>query len=72
MEKKIYIRIFPDGKISAETIGIKGKECTKYIKIIEDLLSAESYESSYTNEYYENAYNYTNLYNEQIIKEGKK
>jgi len=48
---KIYIR--PDGLVQAETLGIKGKACTDYIKVLEELLDAEAVESSYTPEYYE-------------------
>lgn len=53
MAKQIKIRIFPDGKVQAETQGIKGKSCTNYIKILEDILGAEVVDSSYTPEYYE-------------------
>ena len=53
MEKKIQIRIFPDGTVQAEIDGIKGKACRNYIKIIEDLLEAKTVDSNYTPEYYE-------------------
>ncbi len=53
MDKKINIRIFPDGTVQAEVEGIKGKKCTDYIKIIEELLEAETVDSDYTSEYYE-------------------
>lgn len=54
MSKKIQLRIFPDGRVQAEVQGIKGKACTDYIGILEEVLNAEVYESSYTPEYYEN------------------
>ena len=53
MDKTVKIRIFPDGTIKAEIEGIKGKSCTNYIKMIEELLKAESYDSEPTSEYYE-------------------
>lgn len=53
MDKKINIRIFPDGTVQAEVEGVKGKKCTDYIKIIEELLEAETVDSDYTPEYYE-------------------
>ena len=53
MEKKIQIRIFPDGTVQAEVDGIKGKTCRNYIKIIEELLEAKTIDSNYTPEYYE-------------------
>jgi len=54
MSKKIQLRIFPDGRVQAEVQGIKGKACTDYIEILEEVLNAEVYESSFTPEYYEN------------------
>jgi hypothetical protein len=53
MTKKIKIRVFPDGTVRAESMGIKGKACTDYIKIMEALASAETFESEYTSEYHE-------------------
>lgn len=52
-DKKIKIRITEDGKILAETIGVKGKDCLQYIELLEGLLEAESIDSNYTEEYYE-------------------
>jgi hypothetical protein len=51
--KQIKIHIRPDGQVQAETLGIKGKACTDYIKVLEELLDAEAVESSYTPEYFE-------------------
>lgn len=51
MKKQIQIRIYPDGKIDAKTLGIKGEKCTDYIKIFEQLLKARTVESTYTEEY---------------------
>ncbi len=53
MGKKIQLRIYPDGTVRANVEGIKGKKCTDYIKIIEDILDAEVIDSEYTPEYYE-------------------
>ncbi|WP_252214223.1 DUF2997 domain-containing protein [Clostridium sp. VAP41] len=53
MGKKIQLRIYPDGTIQANVEGVKGKKCTNYIKIIEDILVAEVIDSEYTPEYYE-------------------
>ena len=52
MTKRIRVQIFPDGRIQAETQGIKGRSCTEYIKILEEILEAEAVESAYTAEYY--------------------
>lgn len=51
--KTIKIKIFPDGHVQADVEGVKGKACTNYIRILEDILDAETVGSSYTTEYYE-------------------
>lgn len=51
--KKIKIRIRPDGIVQAETLGIKGDECTKYRELISRLTGSRVIESEYTSEYYE-------------------
>ena len=52
MAKRIQIQIFPDGRVQAETLGIRGKKCTEYIGLLEELLEAEAVESEYKPEYY--------------------
>lgn len=53
MSKQVQIRVFPDGRVQAEVQGVKGKACTDYISILEEILNAEILSSSYTPEYYE-------------------
>jgi hypothetical protein len=53
MAKQIKLRIYPDGHVQASVEGVKGKKCTDYIKIIEQLLEAQVIDSEYTPEYYE-------------------
>ncbi|AWI04592.1 DUF2997 domain-containing protein [Clostridium drakei] len=53
MTKRIKVQIFEDGTVQAEVAGVKGKKCTNYIKILEDILAAETVDSDYTKEYYE-------------------
>lgn len=67
MEKRIKIEIGADGKINAETIGIKGDDCLKYIELLEKLLDAQTVDSGYTKEYYEANTALANV-NKQIIK----
>lgn len=52
--KQIKIRIFPNGEIEAETKGMKGKTCLKYIEEIEKMTNAVTKESNFTKEYLEN------------------
>ena len=51
--KQISLRIFTDGKVQAETRGIKGKACLDYISIIERLTGARTVDSDFTEEYRE-------------------
>ncbi len=51
--KQISLRIFTDGKVQAETHGIKGKACLDYISIIERLTGARTVDSDFTAEYRE-------------------
>ena len=51
--KQITIKIKPNGEIEAETHGIKGKNCLKYIDEIERLTNAKTNDSSFTPEYFE-------------------
>ena len=50
MKKQVTIRVYPDGRIESETHGIKGKDCLKYIKEIEQLTGAKTYSSQFTEE----------------------
>ncbi|RAP46630.1 MAG: hypothetical protein BZ136_07400 [Methanosphaera sp. rholeuAM74] len=53
MSKKLIIKIKKDGTIEAETLGIKGKKCEDYIKIIEELTDSKVIKKEYTHEYNE-------------------
>lgn len=52
MGKQIRLKIFPDGQVQAEVLGFRGKKCTDYISILEQLLDAEAIDSERTPEYY--------------------
>ncbi|KYZ76190.1 hypothetical protein AXX12_07030 [Anaerosporomusa subterranea] len=53
MQKQFRLQIFPDGRVQVELEGIKGKKCTDYIALLEELTGSETYESAYTADYYE-------------------
>lgn len=55
-ERRIVVRIAPDGAIHAETLGIKGEACLDYIEVLEDLLDAEAVQSEFTAEYTESTF----------------
>lgn len=52
--KNIKLRIYTDGKVEAETNGVKGKACLDYIAILERLTESTTVDSAFTSEYYEN------------------
>ncbi len=51
--KQIQVRIYPNGELEAETKGIKGKTCLKYIAEIERMANAVTHDSDFTKEYLE-------------------
>ncbi len=53
-KKQIKVRLLPDGSIEAETLGVKGKNCLKYMMILEEMMHASIRDSSFTEEFYEN------------------
>ena len=53
MSEAFTVRIFPDGTVQAEVHGAKGRRCTDYIAILEELLEAETADSEYSGEYRE-------------------
>ncbi|WP_172195825.1 MULTISPECIES: DUF2997 domain-containing protein [Saccharibacillus] len=65
MDEKLLIRIFADGRIQAETKGIKGEKCTDMIPLLEELLQAEAIEAEYTSEFYETEQREEQLEHEQ-------
>ncbi len=65
--KKIEIRIFPNGEIKAETHGMKGKTCLKYISEVERMANAVTQDSEFTKEYLETEEE-TLLQNEQEVQ----
>jgi len=53
--------------VQAEVQGIKGKACTSYISILEELVKAEAVDSSYTPEYFEKETVHTGISDEQSV-----
>jgi hypothetical protein len=67
-EKRIKLKISPDGQVQAETIGIRGKKCTDYIAILEQLLDAEAIDSERTPEYWLTEENIEQTVQTQTVK----
>lgn len=53
MGRQIKIKLLPNGKIQAETVGIKGPECLNYKDLIEKLTESKIIKEEKTSEYYE-------------------
>ena len=66
MAKKLKITLLPNGQIQMKTIGVKGKSCTKYAKMIEELADAKIVEQHFTEEYYQQDNENIMLEQEQI------
>lgn len=69
MSKQIKIRVYPDGRIESETVGIKGKSCLNYIKEVEQLTGAKTVYSEFTEEYHQQEV-HNDTYNEGYQQGG--
>ena len=70
MEKQIKIRVYPDGRVESETVGVKGKSCLNHIKDIEDLTGAKVVKSEFTHEYNESEIVQNDTYNQGYQQSG--
>ena len=52
-DKKLKIKLLPNGEIQMETIGIKGKKCLDYIDVLKKLVDAKITDTQLSQEYYE-------------------
>lgn len=52
-QERIIVRLSVDGRIDAETVGMKGEKCLDSIALLEDLLEAQTLSSAFTPEYSE-------------------
>lgn len=50
---RMTLRIFPDGRVQGDIKGVKGKTCTNYIHIIEEMIQGQTWRSDYTEEFFE-------------------
>ena len=60
MAKKLKIKLLPNGIIEMETIGVKGKKCVEYAKLMEEIANAKIKKQNYTDEYYQEEELYNN------------
>ncbi len=66
MSKKLKIRLLPNGEIQMETIGVKGKECLDYVKLLQKLVNAKITKTELTDEYYQTETEVANVENAEI------
>ena len=51
--KKLKIKLLPNGEIQMHTEGVKGKKCLEYAKLLEILTDSKIQSQEFTQEYYE-------------------
>ena len=66
MSKKLKIILLPNGEIQIETVGVKGKECLDYIKLLQKLADVKITKTELKDEYYETDAEITNYENAEI------
>ena len=52
-DKKLKIKLLPNGEIQMETHGIKGKKCLDYIDVLKKLVDVKITDTQLSEEYYE-------------------
>ncbi len=52
-DKKLKIKLLPNGEIQMETHGIKGKKCLDYIDVLKKLVNVKITDTQLSQEYYE-------------------
>ena len=64
--KKLKIKLMPNGEIQMETQGIKGKKCLDYIDVLKKLVDVKITDTKLSQEYYETENEVTNTDNAEI------
>ena len=52
-DRKLKIKLLPNGEIQMETHGVKGKKCLDYIDVLKKLVDIKITDTQLTQEYYE-------------------
>ena len=65
-EKKLKIKLLPNGEIQMETHGVKGKKCLDYIEILKKLVDVKITDAQLSQEYYETETEVTTTDNAEI------
>lgn len=51
--KKLTIKLLPNGEIMMETHGVKGKKCLDYVDVLKKLVGVNIVDTQFSQEYYE-------------------
>lgn len=65
-ERKLKIKLLPNGEIQMETHGVKGKKCLDYIEILKKLVDVKITDTQLSQEYYETETEVTTTENAEI------
>ena len=65
-EKKLKIKLLPNGEIQMETHGVKAKKCLDYIEILKKLVDVKITDTQLSQEYYETETEVTTTDNAEI------
>ena len=58
-DKKLKIKLLPNGEIVMQTQGVKGKKCLDYIEVFKKLANINIIDTQLSQEYYESEVNQT-------------
>lgn len=65
-DKKLKIKLLPNGEIQMETHGVKGKKCLDYIEVLKKLVDVKITDTQLSQEYYETETEVTDTESNQI------
>ena len=68
-DKKLKIKLLPNGEIVMQSHGVKGKKCLDYIEVFKILVNVNITDTQLSQEYYETETEISNTENQEIRNE---
>ncbi|MCM1003286.1 MAG: DUF2997 domain-containing protein [Candidatus Gastranaerophilales bacterium] len=65
-DKKLKIKLLPNGEIVMQTHGVKGKKCLDYIEVLKKLVNVNITDTQLSQEYYETETEISNTETQEI------
>lgn len=65
-DKKLKIKLLPNGEIVMQTQGVKGKKCLDYIEVLKKLVNVNITDTQLSQEYYETETEVSTSENQEI------